>query len=282
MFKRGPELTSSLCSFQVCIQFFNYAVGKPSFIDGGIWELRHGIQTSIEAILACHPALFTEWLGWVAIDDFVKDGDGLRSCIFFCGDNRRIRSMHVLIRPRLLPYRSIVHAKLQDLRPSPSFTKSSILHEKWRMHTGPVYKRQKKQSQHRGFRISATCGFTAWCTSTTTRSRLSTTTRSRLSTTTRSRPYWSLLARTVVKPLLLRTHVRPWPKKKKRPLGLCIKSEHCSYHGMSQNQAWLRFSAAMREVAASHATVPISWHCVIRAVFLFYALSKWPFFFLPG
>ena len=29
-------------------------------------------------------------------------------------------------------------------------------------------------------------------------------------------------------------------KKKKRPLRLCIKSEHCFYHGISKNQAWLR------------------------------------------
>ena len=29
-----------------------------------------------------------------------------------------------------------------------------------------------------------------------------------------------------------------WPKKnKKRPLRLCRKSEHCSYHGISKNQA---------------------------------------------
>ena len=34
--------------------------------------------------------------------------------------------MHVLIRPRLLSYTSIVPAKLQDLRPLPSFTKSSM------------------------------------------------------------------------------------------------------------------------------------------------------------
>ena len=34
--------------------------------------------------------------------------------------------MHVLIRPRLSPYTSIVPAKLQHLRPSPSFTKTSI------------------------------------------------------------------------------------------------------------------------------------------------------------
>ena len=30
--------------------------------------------------------------------------------------------------------------------------------------------------------------------------------------------------------------------KKKRPLRLCIKSKHCSYHGILKNQAWLRFS----------------------------------------
>ena len=44
--------------------------------------------------------------------------------------------------------------------------------------------------------------------------------------------------------------------------------------------------AAMPEVAACRATVPISWscwscwYCVIRTVFWFYAYSKWPFFFL--
>ena len=47
-------------------------------------------------------------------------------------------------------------------------------------------------------------------------------------------------------------------KKKKRPLRLCIKSEHCFYHGISKNQAWLRFGAAMREVTASRATLSIS------------------------
>ena len=35
--------------------------------NGGLFALRHSSQTSMEAILACHPALFTEWLGWVAI-----------------------------------------------------------------------------------------------------------------------------------------------------------------------------------------------------------------------
>ena len=39
------------------------------------------------------------------------------------------------------------------------------------------------------------------------------------------------------------------PGKKKRQLRWCIKSEHCSYHGISKTQAWLRFGAAMHEVA---------------------------------
>ena len=41
----------------------------------------------------------------------------------FCGDDRHIRQ-----EPRtcILPYTSVVPAKMQDLRPSPSFTKSSI------------------------------------------------------------------------------------------------------------------------------------------------------------
>ena len=45
----------------------------------------------------------------------------------FCGDSRLIRRLHVLIKPRPSPYTSILPAKQQDLRPSPSFTKSSIL-----------------------------------------------------------------------------------------------------------------------------------------------------------
>ena len=54
--------------------------------------------------------------------------------LHFCGDDRRhVWSMHVLIRPWLSPYTSIVPAKLQDLRPSPSFTKSSIDHRKQKM-----------------------------------------------------------------------------------------------------------------------------------------------------
>ena len=32
----------------------------------GLCTLRHGIQNAMEAILACHPALSTEWLDWVA------------------------------------------------------------------------------------------------------------------------------------------------------------------------------------------------------------------------
>ena len=44
----------------------------------------------------------------------------------FCEDARLIRQIHALIRHRLLPYKSFVPAILQDLRPSPSFTKSSM------------------------------------------------------------------------------------------------------------------------------------------------------------
>ena len=44
----------------------------------------------------------------------------------FCGDIRLIRRMHVLIKPRPPPWTPLVPAKLQDLRPSPSFTKSAI------------------------------------------------------------------------------------------------------------------------------------------------------------
>ena len=31
-------------------------------VQWGLWALRHGIQISMEAILACHPARSTEWL----------------------------------------------------------------------------------------------------------------------------------------------------------------------------------------------------------------------------
>ena len=64
-------------------------------------------------------------LDFYVIDDFVKDGDGLRS-LQFCGDYWRIRRES---RPKLdlhTPYTSIVPTKLQDLRLLPSFTKSSI------------------------------------------------------------------------------------------------------------------------------------------------------------
>ena len=47
--------------------------------------------------------------------------------------------------------------------------------------------------------------------------------------------------------------------KKIPPLGSCIKSESCSYHGISKNQAWFCFGATMREVAAGRATMPTSW-----------------------
>ena len=41
--------------------------GKTSCFQWGLSALRHGIQNSMEAILACHPALSTKWLDWVAI-----------------------------------------------------------------------------------------------------------------------------------------------------------------------------------------------------------------------
>ena len=45
-----------------------------------------------------------------------------------------------------------------------------------------------------------------------------------------------------------------YPGQKKRPLRLCIKSEHCSYHGISKNQAWLRFG--VQRCAKSRPVVP--------------------------
>ena len=44
----------------------------------------------------------------------------------FCGDDRRIRQEPRPNQDMHTPYKSIVPAQLQDLRPSPSFTKSSI------------------------------------------------------------------------------------------------------------------------------------------------------------
>ena len=47
--------------------------------------------------------------------------------------------------------------------------------------------------------------------------------------------------------------------KKKQLLGLCIKSEHCSYHGILKNQAWLRFGAAMSEAVPPCQSCDIAW-----------------------
>ena len=47
---------------------FSFSVGD-NWGDWPKWgscALRHGIQNSMEAILACHPAQSTEWLDWVA------------------------------------------------------------------------------------------------------------------------------------------------------------------------------------------------------------------------
>ena len=46
-----------------------------------------------------------------------------------------------------------------------------------------------------------------------------------------------------------------YPGQKKRPLRLCIKSEHCSYHGISKNQAWLRFG--VQRCAKSRIAAPL-------------------------
>ena len=43
-----------------------FAVGSPTRCKWGLCWLRHGIQNSMEAILACHPALSRDWLDWVA------------------------------------------------------------------------------------------------------------------------------------------------------------------------------------------------------------------------
>ena len=58
----------------------------------------------------------------------------------FCGDDRRIRSMHVLIRPDSRLYKSRVPAKLQDLWPSPSFTKSSIIRAAYSLRVAEIRK----------------------------------------------------------------------------------------------------------------------------------------------
>ena len=46
----------------------------------------------------------------------------------FCRDARLTRQIHALIRLRFQPYLSVIPATLQDLRRSPSFTKSSTVH----------------------------------------------------------------------------------------------------------------------------------------------------------
>ena len=77
-------------------------------------------------------------------------------------------------------------------------------------------------------------------------------------------------------------HLRPitfyYPGQKKRPLRLCIKSKHCSYHGILKNQAWLLFG--VQRCAKSRPAAPPcqspdhadhEWYRVIRTVFWFYA-----------
>ena len=62
----------------------------------------------------------------LGIDYFVKYGDGLRSCSF-AWDNWLIRRGSRPNHDMHTPYKSIVPAKLQDLRLPPSFTKPSMI-----------------------------------------------------------------------------------------------------------------------------------------------------------
>ena len=80
-------------------------------------------------VVGSNPAMH---LFFLSTDDFAKRWRRPQ-ILQFCEDDRLVRRMHVLSRPRLLPYTSVVPAKLQDLRPSPSFTKSSI---QWCFKTG--------------------------------------------------------------------------------------------------------------------------------------------------
>ena len=43
-----------------------HCVMKPMGLEAVVRIMSHGIQSSMEAILACHPALSTAWLDWVA------------------------------------------------------------------------------------------------------------------------------------------------------------------------------------------------------------------------
>ena len=48
----------------------------------GLCALRHGIQISMEAILACHPARSTDWLEWLAKScELWHIGTGLITCL---------------------------------------------------------------------------------------------------------------------------------------------------------------------------------------------------------
>ena len=67
------KLTSVFCADVV---YDKCTSGEHFWCCGEEWwpcALRHGIQSSTEAILACHPARSTEWLDWVA-----------KSCEWWC------------------------------------------------------------------------------------------------------------------------------------------------------------------------------------------------------
>ena len=68
-------------------------------------------------------------------------------------------------------------------------------------------------------------------------------------------------------------HVLPWTKKMATTIMHKIRTLFLSW-GIEKSSLIALWCAAMREVAASRATVPISWscwYCVIRTVFWFYA-----------
>ena len=59
--------TSIPChTLQLSFSFYPHTHGQLTELQWGLCALRNGNQNSMEAILACHPALSTEWVDWVA------------------------------------------------------------------------------------------------------------------------------------------------------------------------------------------------------------------------
>ena len=61
---------------------------KMTHIEWGLCALCHGIQISMEAILAWHPARSTEWLYWVANSCELTYSHRPHSVLFFFGSKR--------------------------------------------------------------------------------------------------------------------------------------------------------------------------------------------------